>query len=108
MVSTPFHFAELLGQYVQRAGYTPGQLSRLSSVPKMTIRNWLQARVQRPRVWSDLLRLAAALHLNEAEATALLQAAGHPAIIELLQVAGDQEHDLLAPWAAIARSRHQQ
>jgi tetratricopeptide (TPR) repeat protein len=80
---TPFQLADVLGEFVHRSGYTPGQLARLSGIPKPTIVNWLVGRVRRPRLPHDLLRLAAVLHLSHAETDALLLAAEHPALVDL-------------------------
>lgn len=93
-------FAALLGRYVGQRGYSYGQLARLSGLPKRTIAHWLEGIVARPRDWRDLLRLAAALHLDEADTTRLLQAAGHAGLAHLLaQVEGEADGALLAPWA---------
>lgn len=34
------NFGELFEQYVRRSLYTPGQLAKLTGVPKMAIVNW--------------------------------------------------------------------
>ncbi len=83
----PSHLSDVLNRYVSRAGYTAGQLARLSGIPKATIVNWLEGRVKRPRGSEDLLKLAAILHLEEGEATELLQSAGHPSIAEFREQA---------------------
>lgn len=69
--------ADLLGQYVNRSGYTPGQLARLSNVPKGTIVNWLEGRVKKPRNRESLIHIAQALRLNEHEINCLLQVGGY-------------------------------
>ncbi len=56
-----FQLAEVLGRYLKWAGYTPGRLARLSGLPKATIVNWLEGRAKKPRLWQDLVRVAAAL-----------------------------------------------
>lgn len=79
--------------------YTPGLLSRLSGVPKTTIVNWLIGRVTRPRHWQDLVMVAGALRLSEAEVNLLLDAAGHQPIAALLAQAKDEgERRLLGVW----------
>jgi tetratricopeptide (TPR) repeat protein len=88
----------VLSHYVNRVGYTPGQLSRLTGIPKATTVNWLSGRVKKPRCRADLLRLAKALHLNEGEASELLRAAGYPAIPALMRAASEEEHELLNHW----------
>ena len=68
-------FTTTLNQFVHRSAYTPGQLASLSAVPKMTIVNWLNGRVVRPRGWQGVVALAVAMRLTEAEANQLLAAA---------------------------------
>ena len=105
----PFEFADLLNQYVDRSGYTPGQLSKLTDIPKATIVNWLEYRVKRPRSWRDLVKLLAVLHTSEPEATQVLQSAGHPSIEELSALAREeQDRDLLSPWADEIRKRREE
>jgi len=103
----PFQFADVLGQFVQQTGYTPGQIARLSGIPQATITNWLEGRVKKPRQRSNLLRLARALNLDVSEATQLLEAAGHPALHELMQTGADTEQELLAPWQELIYQREQ-
>lgn len=91
--------ADMLGQFVHRSGYSMGQLNRLSGVPKRTIANWLGGRVQKPRKPDGLLKLAAVLHLNEAETNQLLQAVDYPPLTEFLNQAGTEKTvNLLSPW----------
>ena len=101
-MGNPFELADILTQFIKRSGYTPGQLSKLSGVPKPTIVNWMEGRVKRPRTLNDLVRLAAVLHLKEGEASQLLQAAGHPAIAELrldlAQMPDETLEKLLTNW----------
>lgn len=101
--------ADVLGRYVARAGYTPGQLARLSGLPKATIVNWLEGRVKRPREVDDLLKLATLLHLTELEGGELLQSAGQPSPTELIDLAQKEDNRpllaLLAPWLKVARLR---
>jgi tetratricopeptide (TPR) repeat protein/transcriptional regulator with XRE-family HTH domain len=91
--------ADILGRFVQRSRYSRGQLSELSGVPKRTIANWLEGRVTKPQQWQPLLKVAAALHLAEAEATTLLQAASHPTLIDLRAcITAEADQALLTPW----------
>lgn len=100
------YLADVLGSYVQRSTYSTGQLQRLSGIPKRTIANWLEGRVEKPRQWADLVKLAAVLDLSSAEVTDLLQTAGHPSLAELLTLTHDAEMKaLLAPWAEEAAAR---
>ncbi len=82
-MSHPRTFAEVLKRYVRRSLYTPQQLSKHTDISKETIANWIDGIVRKPRAWWDLLKLATVLHLDEREATELLDAAGHPSITEL-------------------------
>lgn len=98
-MTNPFQLADVLGQYVAKLAYTPGQLARLSGLPQATIVNWLEGRVKKPRRWQGLAKLAAVLHLNRFEISDLLEAAGHGGIDALIERIQD-EHGrvLLAPW----------
>lgn len=78
--------------------YTPGLLARRSGVPKMTIVNWLEGRVERPRRWQDLARVAAALRLGPADALALLQAGGYPLAALTADMGDPVDRALLEPW----------
>lgn len=94
-------FSEILNAYVVRSAYRPGQLARLTGVPQMTIVNWLEGRVKRPRTWQDIVRLARALHLSWRETDTLLTAAGYPPVKHLQrQTADEQERALFRVWAA--------
>lgn len=98
-MSKSSNFADVLNRYVQRLAYTPGQLARLSDIPQPTIVNWLKGRVKKPRQYTDLVKLAAILQLNESEATELFQSAGHPPLSTLIaQLHGEESQNLLSPW----------
>lgn len=95
----PTPLAEVLGQYVQRAYYSAGQVAALSGVPKRSVVNWLTGRVKRPHQPDGLLNIAAALKLNPAETDTLLQAAAHPSLAELRRTLPPQRRtELLAFW----------
>lgn len=101
--------ADILESYVNRCGYTLGQLSRLAGLPKRTIANWLGGIVARPRNWRDLVKLAAALHLDETDTTRMLNAAQQPSVDQLLaQIDNDVDRKLLAPWVEIIQRRLEQ
>jgi tetratricopeptide (TPR) repeat protein len=94
-------FQDMLDAFMQQTCSSAGRLARLSTIPKQTIISWLQGRVKKPHRWQDVVRVAAALHLNEADATLLLRSAGHLSISELQQVADNgTERTLLATWPA--------
>lgn len=96
------HFGDVLRIFVEREGRTAGQLEKLTQVPKQTIVSWLEGRVKHPRSWSDIVRVAAALHLNESETNRLLGVSRHGTIQELTDKAQSEQDDaalsLLSPW----------
>lgn len=104
----PFQLADVLGEFVDRSGYTPGQLAKLSGIPKPTIVNWLVGRVRRPRLPDDLLRLAAVLHLSQPEVDNLLMAAEHPPLAELAANAAQTSDTTLLTLVANWSDSHQQ
>lgn len=76
---------------------TPGLLAKLAVLPKATIINWLSGVVARPRRWHDLIRVADALRLSEAETNELLTTAEWPPLAEpSARVTGDEDVALLA------------
>lgn len=95
-----FAFCDVLERFVAQSGYSAGQLARLTGIPKATLANWLQGRVSKPRNLEDLLKLAAALHLDEAQASHLLQAADYPPVEKLLRRPVSENYgELLASWS---------
>ncbi len=106
MKRDPDQFTTVLGKYVYRSAYTPGQLASLTAVPKMTIVNWLNGRVKRPRSWQRITAIATAMRLTEAEADELLAAAQHPTIHELREQARSaEEREQLAFWQTSVASQ---
>jgi len=103
-------FAEMFERYLEKSGYTPGQIANRSKIKKKTLYNWKNGIGTPRRRLNDALRLAAALNLNEQQSTELLQAAGHPSI-EALVARAEIERDknltaLLEPWLdAVYRHR---
>jgi tetratricopeptide (TPR) repeat protein len=95
-------FDELLKKYIDRYRYSYNQLAYLSNVPKRTIANWVEGIVKKPRRWQDLFNVASALHLNDAEVSELLIAAGYPPIHELRELIGSQNEEdqaIFSKWA---------
>src|SRR5690554_1326250 len=106
MIGDPFQFADMLGGFVERAGYNASQLARLSGIPQRTLANWLRGQVKRPREVDDLLKVSEALGLSEAEATKLFQAVGYPTIEELVLKNGKgPSAELLSPWTRVVTKR---
>jgi len=101
MIEDRFAFCDVLKQFVVQSGYSASQLARQTGIPKATLANWLQGRVSKPRNVKDLLKLAAAMHLDEAQASHLLQAADYPPVKKLRGGPEDEHYrELLAPWIA--------
>lgn len=90
--------SDVLGRYVTRAHTSLSRLARLSGIPKQTLANWLEGRIRRPRRWLDLVKVATALHLTEAEADDLLRAAGQRPLAELRTAAPPAEQAIFQPW----------
>lgn len=100
-------FAETLRRYVAHTNYTPGQLARLSDVPKMTLVHWLNGDVKKPRLALEVVRLARALRLSQAEADDLLQAAGFGPVDRIYTTCTDDgERALFAAWLSHERQVH--
>lgn len=105
MTQETLSFTDILNEYVGHSAYRPGQLARLTGVPKMTIVNWLGGRVKRPRAWQDVAKLARVLHLPASDADTLLRAAGYPSLEKLRHhTEDDMEQHLLAFWAEVGAS----
>lgn len=83
----PETFADVLGHYVQRSHYAAPQVAALSGVSRRTIANWLGGIALKPQQWQAVVKVAAALKLNEAETSHLLMAAGHSPLPELRHTA---------------------
>lgn len=99
-------FADVLQQYVNRATYSAGQLARLTGIPKPTILSWLDGRVKHPRSYSDLIKLAEALHLAPEETYRLLGSAGFADVAaKILQL--DQNDGGRAAKTAVAAAPFQ-
>jgi len=98
-MSESIQFSDKLSYYVARSAYTSGQLASLTGLPRTTIVNWLNGRVQRPRDWQSIVKLLAILHVNEGEANEVLEAAKQPTIPELLRLIDCEEDKvLLVSW----------
>jgi formylglycine-generating enzyme required for sulfatase activity len=98
---TPLLFSTLLAQHLQALLYSPGQLSRLSGVPKRTIVNWLDGTVAHPRRWQSVARVAAALRLDVTQTDQLLRAASCGTLAQLVEGAEGPDRLLLAAWPEV-------
>ena len=69
-------FAELLTEYIERAGISDSELARSIGVRRQTLFRWKDGQIQRPRYREDVLRCARRLRLTPEERDLLLTAAG--------------------------------
>ena len=69
-------FAELLSEYIERAGISDSELARSIGVRRQTLFRWKDGQIQRPRYRDDVLRCAKRLRLTPEERDLLLTAAG--------------------------------
>jgi tetratricopeptide (TPR) repeat protein len=74
------------------------RLAKLAKVPLKSINHWLSGQTLRPHQWQSLVRVALALHLDEAKTDRLLRAAGHPTLAKLMAHAKGTDSALLAPF----------
>ncbi|MCA9997479.1 MAG: hypothetical protein KDE56_17090 [Anaerolineales bacterium] len=84
-MSQAHDFAGVLGEFVQRSGYNVCQLARLTGLPRMTLVNWLEGQVKKPRAWQDVVKACRALRLSSTETNQLLTLAGKPSLSQLQQ-----------------------
>ncbi|MCA9995824.1 MAG: hypothetical protein KDE56_08775 [Anaerolineales bacterium] len=96
-------FAEVLGEFVQRSGYNVCQLARLTGLPRMTLVNWLEGQVKKPRAWQDVVKVCRVLRLSSTETNQLLTLAGKPPLTQLQQQYQSQaDMELLSFWVSAA------
>lgn len=69
-------FAELIRNYIERAGITDAELARSIGVRRQTIFRWKEGLVARPRHRDDVMSLAKRLRLTDEERDELLIVAG--------------------------------
>ena len=69
-------FAELLTEYIERAGISDSELARSIGVRRQTLFRWKDGQIQRPRYRDDVLRCAKRLRLSPEERDLLLTSAG--------------------------------
>lgn len=93
------HFGDLFKEYLQVQGVTPAPLAQRTGLPKETIINWRKGRVRQPQRWQDIALAASALELKVDAVTRLLQAAGYPPVVELIEtVEGKSDLLFLQSW----------
>ena len=69
-------FAELLSEYIERAGISDTELARSIGVRRQTLFRWKDGQILRPRYRDDVIRCAKRLRLTPEERDLLLTAAG--------------------------------
>lgn len=90
---------DALDHYITERRYSSGQVAELSGIPQRTIINWRNGRVRKPQRWQDVVKIAAALGLNQTETNELLQAARHQTLLTLRrQATRETDKVLLSPW----------
>jgi tetratricopeptide (TPR) repeat protein len=96
--------ADVLAKHLERTRTTPARLAALTGLARRTLAHWLNPSLptQKPRHWQDLVKVAAALHLTEAEADEVLRAARHRPLARLRATAAPADQKLFAAWAAPA------
>lgn len=90
--------SEVLDDLLKASKTGVTRLSRLSGVPPKTLNHWLHGNVARPRRWQEVVKVASALHLTEAQTDRLLLAAGHARVRTLRATAGKDDLALLASF----------
>jgi tetratricopeptide (TPR) repeat protein len=95
---------DVLQAYLDETKTGPTRLASLSKVPRKTINHWLSGHVLKPRQWQDLVRVAQALHLDEAQTDRLLLAGGHARVRSLLAQVGSDDRALLLTLNGHART----
>ncbi|MCB9443262.1 MAG: tetratricopeptide repeat protein [Ardenticatenaceae bacterium] len=100
------HFGDVFKEYLQITGETPAPLARRTGLSRETLINWRKGRVKQPHRWQDIALVASVLGLHVDAATRLLQSAGYPSVVELIegfQAKGDML--FLQPWIEELRAR---
>ncbi|HFC12070.1 MAG TPA: tetratricopeptide repeat protein [Anaerolineae bacterium] len=92
---------ETLSEFIDRSGYTIGQVARMSGVPRRSLANWTTGRAKRPRNVQDLLRVAQVIRLTAEEVDLLLQSAEMNTTLSHLLRENSKNtpiYALLQPW----------
>jgi tetratricopeptide (TPR) repeat protein len=98
-------FTSVLRTFMARALRSNSDLAQLTSISVRTIEKWTAGEVHRPRYGTDVLKVAQALGLSATDTSALLTAAGFPALpilyIQARQASDTKVLALLTAWEAI-------
>ncbi len=95
-------FKIVLGKLMTDKAFTVPFLCKRSKVSVNTLENWL-VRGKLPRYWRQIVHVADALALSEADADRLLTAANKPTLSQLRQTMGEKPADiaLLTRWQPV-------
>lgn len=98
-------FAELLRKHMDTMRWGPDRLAKASGIHRSTIIGW-RDRGKKPQFWQDIVRIAAALGLDDVQTDELIIAAQHPTLAQLLRsTLDDKERELLRQWEDVVRHR---
>jgi hypothetical protein len=93
-------FTPLIQSFVKRRNLPVEQLANMANISRKTLYRWVNGEVGRPRHWSQIVAVSAALRLTEMEANHLLATARFPDLEELMTLARFQhETDLLEAFS---------
>lgn len=90
--------ADVVRESIEASGLSRSQIAQRSGIPARTIGSWARGVVRQPRHWQDLLRFAAGVQLNEAQANRLLHSADYDSVAALRRIATEDEHPLFVSW----------
>ncbi len=92
-------FAEVLARLMHEKGYSLNRLAADSNISKSVLHRWTNDQIRRPHTWQPLLRVARTLNLDRAETNALLAAARHLPIDQLVgQAQTTEDKEILSRW----------
>ena len=91
-------FGDVLRRLAKERDYTYVNLSRLTGLPRDTLKHWWCYRVNNPRYWQDILQVAEALRLDPLEVDQLLAPTKHPNLARLWAQASENEKIHFKRW----------
>lgn len=86
------NFENTLIEFINEEGRNPGQIyseslklqeKGISPLKRGNLYNWVSGKSKRARLWTDILKIAIILRLNETKTNILLRASGHSTVEEL-------------------------
>lgn len=109
MIEKRAELADLLSKHMKKAEIGDAGLATLVwrqcgiLLHRSNVRNMRTGTSKTVRDWRQVAAIANVLRLDEIQATQLLQAAGHPSIVELWIRSDEKGRKLLSPWAEAVR-----